>query len=102
MDINTLMRTAADGYPDGFTDMYWDYDNQCVNENGNGDTLAQFIVVELSETFDEDATEEAQLEDAMHVLSNAVDSVEDVRDTLRDRLNEVILEKEEASDGEDQ
>ena len=47
-----------------------------------GDTLAEFIAVELAETYDEAATDEEQLDEAVRVMSRAADDVQAVADAL--------------------
>ena len=70
MDIKELLDKANEGYPDGFLAEY--YDDEGNFREGRGDTLAEFIVVELIETFDPDATEEEQLDEAVRVMSSEV------------------------------
>jgi len=48
-----------------------------------GDTLAEFIVREIRDTFDPNATRSQQLEDAGRVLVNAIDDLENVIERLR-------------------
>jgi len=50
---------------------------------GLGDTLAEFIVREIRDTFDPNATRSQQLEDAGRVLVNAIDDLENVIERLR-------------------
>jgi hypothetical protein len=49
----------------------------------SGDTLAEFIVSEIRDTFDSNATRCAQLEEARRVLMNAVDDLEAVIERLQ-------------------
>jgi hypothetical protein len=77
-----LLTLANEFYPDGFLTEYF---RPATGErrNGSGDTLAQFIVIELSETFDSAAPRGAQLEEARRVLNRAIDDLDRVIDGLR-------------------
>jgi hypothetical protein len=50
-----------------------------------GDTLALFIVRELSETFDPDASDDEQIAEAIRVLSQAKDDLENMVSALEGR-----------------
>jgi hypothetical protein len=71
-----LLRMANKGYPDGFLSEYFDKSGK--HRPGDGDTLAKFIVLELRETFDADATREEQIGEAHRVLNNAIRDLEGV------------------------
>ncbi len=44
---------------------------RALRKKGSGDTLAQFLVIEVSETFDPDETDEEQIDEACRVISTA-------------------------------
>lgn len=72
-----LLNLANEGYSDGFLSEYYDTKTgEC--RDGEGDTLAKFIVLELKDTFDPDATREEQMEEANRALNNAIDDLERV------------------------
>jgi hypothetical protein len=50
-----------------------------------GDTLALFIVRELGETYDADASDEGQIAEAIRVMEMARTNIENVINILRDR-----------------
>jgi hypothetical protein len=77
-----LLDLASESYPDGFLAKYFDPDNGEFRQ-ASGDTLAQFVVVELSETFDPNASRSDQLEEARRVLHRAVDDLEGVIKSLQ-------------------
>jgi hypothetical protein len=82
LTLAELINIANDAYPDGFLANYFDP----VTEQpkcGSGDTLAHFIVSELSETFDAGSSRLSQLAEARRALNNAVDSLEAVIEALR-------------------
>ena len=81
MKINDLMRLVAANYDDGFTDTYWDYGME-VPVEASGDTLAQFIVREIYETFDPEASDYDQLEEAYRVICSAKRQLRDLCDAL--------------------
>ena len=72
---------ANEDYSDGFAAEYCDArtGESC---QGGGDSLARFIVAELSETFDPKAPRAAQLQEARIALSHAVDDLERVIEAL--------------------
>ncbi len=72
-----LLNLANEGYPDGFLSEYYDAETG-KHRNGDGDTLAKFIVIELRDNFDPEATREDQIEEAHRVLNNAIDDIEHV------------------------
>jgi hypothetical protein len=51
MTLLELLNTANQGYPDGDLEEYYDTKTG-ERKSGSGDTLAQFIVLELIDTFD--------------------------------------------------
>lgn len=81
MGIKELLDRANKGYPDGFLSNY--YDAKGNLRDATGDTLAEFIVVELIETFDPDLTEEKQLGEAIRAMERAREDVEGVIRALR-------------------
>ena len=64
MSLNELLEVAHRGYPDGLTRLCWDSGKQKVRR-GTGDTLAEFVVGEIVETFDPGAPAEKQLDVAL-------------------------------------
>jgi Mg2+/Co2+ transporter CorC len=52
----------------------------------SGDGLAAFIVGEMCNTYDEDATDEVQLLEAHRVMDNAMCEILDVKDAFKDAL----------------
>ncbi len=65
MKLNAIMEIIHGSYPDGMTRNYWD-PVQRQPAPGSGDTLAEFIVREIAETYD---TEASDLSDLMMVYS---------------------------------
>lgn len=82
MSVRELLDKANRGYPDGFLSEY--YNTKGNFREGRGDTLAEFIVVELIETFDPDATEDEQLDEAVRAMERAREDIEGVIRALRD------------------
>lgn len=74
MTLEELLQKANDAYGDNLIIGYFsDPDDESM-----GDTLALFIMRELSETFDKNASEEDQLAEAARVMSTARDEIERV------------------------
>jgi hypothetical protein len=81
MTLVELLDKANAGYPDGFLREYYNSKTGRPRK-GKGDTLAQFIVIELSETFDPDADDDDQRYTADRMLRAAVTELESVRRAL--------------------
>lgn len=80
MKLNDLIRVADEAYPDGVLAAQWDFDKEDVRpwgeaKEGQSDTLARFICVELKETFDADANDVDQVTGACDVITRAQDEV---------------------------
>lgn len=73
MKLESLIEAASAGYPDGLVQQYFE-----KPEENHGDSLAKFIMTELSETFDEDAGDEDQLLTAIRQLRRARNELETV------------------------
>jgi hypothetical protein len=75
-----LLRLASTGYEDGWLDMYFKKKTGEPKRHvtRGGDTLARFIVIELAETFDEDMSQDEQIEEAQRALQSAIVDLEDV------------------------
>ena len=61
MKLLELLNTANRGYPDGYLAEYYDT-RTGERKSGSGDTLALFVVIELTETFDPEADDEARID----------------------------------------
>lgn len=79
MKLESLIEAASAGYPDGLVQQYYDEPGE-----NHGDSLAKFIMIELSETFDEDAGDEDQLLTAIRQLRRARNELETVIAALRE------------------
>ena len=95
MDANDLMEIVHEAYPDETTRECWDEKlrrARCPSRGGlckvrAGDTLAEFIVQELFETYDKDASDEKQLARALSVLDVALNDLGAVAAALNRRLS---------------
>lgn len=87
MTINDMMRLISKSYDDGYTDTYWDYGNSRVNPQGTGDTLAEFIVREINDTFEPDNCTDDQLEEAIRVMRCARNQIDEVLAGLNHAAN---------------
>lgn len=81
MKLIELMQKANAGYPDGFLANYYN-PKTGQKKRGSGDGLAQFIAVELIETFSDDTDEDAQIQTAVHMLENAIRDIQATIDAL--------------------
>jgi hypothetical protein len=66
-----LLNMANKGYPDEYLSEYYDTVTG-QRRQGEGDSLAKYIVTELTETFAPDATRAEQIDQACHALSNVI------------------------------
>jgi len=82
MQLVELLKRANTGFNDGFLSEYFNEETGEYNPDGKGDTLAQFVVIEISETFDKDATDDNQLHEARHQMGNAIRDLQGVIDVL--------------------
>jgi hypothetical protein len=76
MKLLELLERANQGYPDQYLCEYYDRKTG-KRKRGSGDTLAEFIVVELSETFDPERDDGEQIAVAVHALENAMNDLQD-------------------------
>ena len=67
MTLNELLEVVHRGFPDGLTRLCLDAKMQKVR-SGTGDTLAEFVVGEIADTFDPDAPAEKQLDEALSAM----------------------------------
>lgn len=81
LSLLELLNRANEAYPDGFLAEYYDAKTG-ERQQGGGDSLARFIVAELSETFDPGAARAAQLQEARNALNHAADDLERVIEAL--------------------
>jgi hypothetical protein len=82
LSLVELLKIANEAYEDGYLAEYFDPDTGAARA-GSGDTLAEFIVREIRDTFDPNASRMVQLEEARRVLMNAIDDLESVIERLQ-------------------
>jgi hypothetical protein len=82
LSLVELLNIADEAYDDGYLAEYFD-PGTGASRTGLGDTLAEFIVREIRDTFDPNATRSQQLEEARRVLMNAIDDLENVIERLQ-------------------
>lgn len=75
MKLVELIDVADGGYGDGVVRAYYD-------EGAQGDGLAEFVVDEITSTFDENAEDLAQYQEAMRVVEKAMDDLQNVYHAL--------------------
>lgn len=84
MTLNELLEIIHRAYPDELTRECWNEARQRAC-GGAGDTLAEFIVREIADTYDAEATDEAQLDEALRVMRRACTDVTGVIEALEKR-----------------
>ena len=67
MKLNALLEIVHGAYPEEHTRQCWDAKKQRVR-TVKGDTLAEFVVGEIADTFDPDAPAEKQLDEALSAM----------------------------------
>ena len=83
MTLDEIIAIADAAYPDGFVARYWNAKRQAVRRANLGDTLAQFIVRELKDTFDPQATDAEQIATAAKAIENAASELAAVAAAFR-------------------
>lgn len=86
-NINLVIATIAGVYPDSYVNKYWDYRNCTFNPDGSGDTLAEFIVREVMDTFDANEKLESNILNVIEALERARDDLHHVITALDRRLD---------------
>ena len=88
MTLNELIIKASAAYPDGLIAVeYWDFERDCPRRNPKGgDTLALFIAHEIADTYDPDASDDAQVNAIIKALSSARSDLEAVNAALAGEL----------------
>ena len=73
MTPNELIKIASAAYPDELiATEYWNFRRECPRRNPKGgDTLALFIANEIADTYDPDASDEAQINTVLNALAAA-------------------------------
>ena len=84
MKLNKLLEIVHRAYPDEMTRECWDSRSQRARSE-SGDTLAEFIVREIADTYDAEATDEAQLDEALRVTRRACTELTGVIEALEER-----------------
>ena len=76
MTLNQLVCRAASAYPEAFVMEYWNQASERPRANPEGgDTLAEFVALELYESFDPEAGDDEQLATAVKVMQSAADDL---------------------------
>ena len=86
MTLSELLEIVHRAYPSEDTRRCWDAKKQKVR-TGAGDTLAEFIVREIVDTYEIDAPEENQLDAAFCAMRRACTEVIGVINALEERKN---------------
>jgi hypothetical protein len=73
-----LLNKANEGYEDHGLEEYYDMETGEQKPEGSGDTLAKFVVIEISETFDAEADRDQQIAEAIRVMEAARDDIDNV------------------------
>lgn len=83
LSVSELLNAANKHYDERYLAEYFEQATGAAKA-GAGDGLAEFIVRELRETFDEHSTRQAQVASAIRVLQNANKDIQNVIDGLRE------------------
>ena len=85
MTLNELLEIIHRAYPDELTRECWNEARQRAC-GGAGDTLAEFIVREIADSFDAKSTDRAQVADALLAMHRAQGELAAVAKALERRL----------------
>ncbi len=87
MFLNDLIRLINNAYPDALIAQNWDFQDECPKVDAEeGDTLAEFIVLEIADTFEPDADDGEQMAGALRVITQAIDDLDRVANALNRRI----------------
>lgn len=92
MKLGQLVAAANERYPDQYLSQYFDLARDKFLTRGCGDGLARFIVVEIRDTFDAAATDEAQVDEAIRVLEQGKKDLESSLRGLRELRGTVVAQ----------
>lgn len=95
-----VLDIAAASYPDELLRVYYQANSGEFNEEGSGDTLAEFIVREIRETFDPDLTKTQQLQEVTRVLRKAIEDLESILKSV-EASGQASTAPEHTSDSDD-
>ena len=84
MKLNTLLEIVHRAYPEEHTRLCWVANTQKVRTS-MGDTLAEFVVGEIADTFDPNVSTEKQLDEALSAMRWASTELEAVIRALEER-----------------
>ncbi|MDZ4263793.1 MAG: hypothetical protein U1B30_15860 [Pseudomonadota bacterium] len=84
MTLVELLNIANQGYPDMTLEQLYNHETGEPVDNADeiGDTLALFILRELRDTFNPDASEDVQVGEAIRVVEMAIDDLMAVASAL--------------------
>jgi hypothetical protein len=88
LTLKDILDTANKYYSDGYLSEYYDENGNPPKVRGSGDKLAEFIVLELRETFDENASYSEKISTAIRSMTTAIS---DISSVLR-AFNEVSVQ----------
>ena len=90
MTLNEIVTRAASVYPDCWVLQYWDMDKQyAVSNKDGGDSLAEFIAMELYETFDPEGSDQQQIAMAVRKMRDAAGELQAVVTALENLKQEM-------------
>src|SRR5713226_8606995 len=77
-----VLNIASSGYMDDFLKEYYREETGEINRAGSGNTLAEFIVLEIRDTFDATLPKSDQLTEVGRVLRRAIACIQSVVDAV--------------------
>jgi hypothetical protein len=92
MTLVQLLNKANEGYDDHFLSEFYNPKTGKFRK-ADGDGLARFIVIEISETFDAESTDLQQVDEAIRVMEQARDDIRGVLRVLRTARREAFYQK---------
>ena len=86
MDLLTILNKANEGYPDYYLAYFYDERTGELKSGpgSSGDTLAKFIVSEISETYEASNSDDEQINEAVKVMETATEELRGVVQELHD------------------
>ncbi len=93
-----ILNIASRDYPDDYLRHYYDQKTGRFNAAGSGDTLAEFIVREIQETFDATVPRRDQLAEVSRVLHRGITHLQGVIKAVTEAVDATIARTADAQE----
>jgi hypothetical protein len=95
--LNKLIRICNKYYDDGYLAMYWNFKKSKPVDTYSGDTLALFIVREISDTYRVDISDKEQIREAARCMNSASEQLSTVTCALDNEFDRLVAKEARAN-----